>query len=453
MLAGITEVFRIPEVRKRILFTLGAILIFRLGTWIPVPGIDSFKLGQFFESLRQSQSAAGQILSFVSLFTGGALTNYSVFALGVIPYINASIILSLLVAVVPRLKELQQQGEEGRQVINKITRYGTVGLAILQALGTSFFIVQSDLVSPDALGGKIGFYFLSVLALTTGTMFLMWLGERITENGIGRGISMIIMAGIMASYPTYFYSIATEIYSTTVNPIWGIVLPIFYIAMTAAVVAVQLGVRRIDIQYAKRIVKGRVYGGHNTYLPLQVNQGGVIPIIFAAALMTIPSVAFNFLENQAHLVFPGWLQAISDDLQRGQWLYLFSYALLIVFFTYFYSAIVFNPRDMSDNLRKWGGFIPGIRPGKPTGDYIEGVQGRMLFVGATFLVLISLIPYTISFAMTSNSTSANFLRFIGGTSILIVVGVAVDTLKQIEAHMVERHYESLIQKGSVLGRK
>jgi preprotein translocase subunit SecY len=450
MLAGITEAFRIPEVRKRILFTLGAILIFRMGAWIPVPGIDREQLANFFQSLQGT--AAGNIFAFINLFTGGALEQFSIFALGVIPYINASIILSLLVAVIPKLKELQQQGEEGRRVINKITRYSTVGLAILQGFGTSFVMASSGLVSASNPGGILGFYLTSVLTLTTGTMFLMWLGERITENGIGRGMSMIIMAGILADYPRYFGSIAFEVTSGTVSPVWGIIVPVLYIAMTVAVIAVQLGVRRIDIQYAKRIVKGRVYGGHNTYLPLQVNQGGVIPIIFAAALMTIPSVFFNFLDSQS-IVLPDWLQWLADDLQQGYALYLTLYALLIIFFTYFYSAIVFNPRDLSDNLRKWGGFIPGIRPGKPTGDYIESVQGRMLFVGAMFLVGISLVPYIVSFGMSAGSSSSVFLRFIGGTSILIVVGVAVDTLKQIEAHMVERHYESLIQKGNILGRK
>jgi preprotein translocase subunit SecY len=454
MLAGLTEAFRIPEVRKRILFTLGALLIFRLGTWIPVPGIDRSSLSAIFESIRQS--AGGNIFAFVSLFTGGALEQFSIFALGVIPYINASIILSLLVAVVPRLKELQQQGEEGRRVINRITRYGTVGLAILQAIGMTYVIISlGGTISSDMIGGTIGFYFVSVLAMTTGTMFLMWLGERITENGIGRGMSMIIMGGILADYPRYIGTIALDINNGTLNGIWVLILPIFYVVMTAAVIAVQLGVRRIDIQYAKRVVRGRVYGGHNTYLPLQVNQGGVIPIIFAAALMTIPGVIVQLLEQQTNFSAwaPDWLQTIATDLQQGYIIYLVIYALLIIFFTYFYSAIVFNPRDLSDNLRKWGGFLPGIRPGKPTGDYIESVQSRMLFVGAMFLVAISLIPYMMSFAMGFGSGSGTFLRFIGGTSILIVVGVAVDTVKQIEAHMVERHYESLIQKGNVLGRR
>jgi preprotein translocase subunit SecY len=448
MLAGIGEAFRIPEVRKRILFTLGALIIFRLGASIPVPGINSQALAEFFRSLAET-AGVGTFLAFFNMFTGGALELMSIFALGVIPYINASIILSLLVAVIPKLKELQQQGEEGRRVINKITRYSTVGLAILQAFGTSFAITQMG--QNIILGNPITFYFVAVITMTTGTIFLMWLGERITENGIGRGISVIIMAGILVEYPGYLAQIFAQIYGGSVSAVWGILVPILYVAMIAAVVAVQLGVRRIDIQYAKRIVKGRVYGGHNTYLPLQVNQGGVIPIIFAAALMTIPAVVFQYL-GQANLLptsglWGSFVHEISNDLQRGGWLYLIMYSLLIVFFTFFYSAIVFNPRDLADNLRKWGGFIPGLRPGKPTGDYIENVQTRMLFVGAMFLVAISLVPYLVNFVMTGGS-SLGAVFFIGGTSLLIVVGVGVDTLKQIEAHLVEHHYGTLIEKGA-----
>ncbi len=555
MTEGLFEAFRIPEVRKRILFTLWVIIVFRLGAWIPVPGVDPQRLQEIFQQL-------GQLGQFLSAFTGGALERFSIFALGVIPYINASIILSLLVAVIPKLKELQEQGEEGRRVINKITRYGTVALAFIQAAGTSYLIYTQGLV--QAGQSLVGFMFISIVALTTGTMFLMWLGERLTENGIGRGISMIIMIGILADYPRYVGTLWLEITNNPnpLNAIWLPLLLIIFVLVTAGVVMVQLGARRIDIQYAKRMVKGRVYGGHSTFLPLQVNQGGVIPIIFAVALLAIPQTIFQFVQKtdmwarmtteraisleitgqsqagellvrvgdsapvqitlapgqtgeeiaqaladalnrqqpnvaqtqSSHLVIPlepgdtktlylgetaekliplavagdtatvygitftrgairDWINVLGDffnwlatDLSRGHVLYMVLSAVLIFFFTYFYSAIVFNPRDLAENLRKWGGFVPGIRPGKPTTDYIELVQSRLLFIGAVFLIIIALLPMVIT------NLSGLTAFFLGGTSLLIVVGVAVDTIKQIEAHMVERRYESLIAKGG-LGRR
>ncbi len=558
MTEGLFEAFRIPEVRKRILFTLGVIIVFRLGAWIPVPGVDPNQIKLFIEQL-------GQVGQFLSAFTGGALERFSIFALGVIPYINASIILSLLVAVIPKLKELQEQGEEGRRVINKITRYATVGLAFIQAAGTSYLIYNQGLVQPTQ--SLLGFLFIAVVTLTTGTMFLMWLGERITENGIGRGISMLIMIGILADYPRYFATIWGEVTNNPnpMNALWLPLLLAIYVLVTAGVVMVQLGARRIDIQYAKRMVKGRVYGGHSTFLPLQVNQGGVIPIIFAVALLAIPQTIFQFLEQNnvitnmiaerrialeisgesqagdlfvkvdgqlvqislaekqnseevaqaiaealnrrqagsaetrsSRVIIPvepdrapdnpktislgetaenlialngvgqsttvrgitfvrafsrDWMNVVGDflnwlstDLSRGHTFYMILSALLIFFFTYFYSAIVFNPRDLAENLRKWGGFVPGIRPGKPTADFIESVQSRLLFIGALFLIIIALLPMIIT------NISGLTAFFLGGTSLLIVVGVGVDTIKQIEAHLVERRYESLIAK-SGLGRR
>jgi preprotein translocase SecY subunit len=553
MTEGLFEALRIPEVRKRILFTLGVIIVFRLGAWIPVPGVNPEQIKLFLEQL-------GQLGQFLSAFTGGALERFSIFALGVIPYINASIILSLLVAVIPKLKELQEQGEEGRRVINKITRYATVGLAFIQAAGTSYLIYNQNLVLPNQ--SLLGFMFISIVALTTGTMFLMWLGERLTENGIGRGISMLIMIGILADYPRYFGTIWGEVTSNPnpMNALWLPLLLAIYVLVTAGVVMVQLGARRIDIQYAKRMVRGRVYGGHSTFLPLQVNQGGVIPIIFAIALLAIPQTIFQFLESNnvianmvaerrialeisgesqegdlfmkvdgqlvqislapkqtaeqvavalaealnrqqpgsaqtqsSHLIIPvgdnpkqifvgetpdklialngvgqtavvrgitfvrasarDWMNVMGEflnwlaiDLSRGHTLYMILVAILIFFFTYFYSAIVFNPRDLAENLRKWGGFVPGIRPGKPTADFIEAIQSRLLFIGALFLIIITLLP------MILTNLSGLTAFFLGGTSLLIVVGVGVDTIKQIEAHMVERRYESLIAKGG-LGRR
>ncbi|MCS6902681.1 MAG: preprotein translocase subunit SecY [Candidatus Bipolaricaulota bacterium] len=452
MIEGLLEAFKIPELRKRILFTIWAILVFRLGAWIPVPGVNPQAVQDVFAQL-------GQLGAFLSAFTGGALERFSIFALGVIPYINASIILSLLVPIIPKLKEIQDRGEEGRRVINKITRYGTVGLAILQSIGTSYILHSQGLTQPNQ--PLWNFMLISVVTLTTGTMFLMWLGERITENGIGRGISMLIMAGILADYPRYFGQIWFDV---TNNPdpakfLWIPVIIAMFVIVTAGVVMVQLGARRIDIQYAKRIVRGRVYGGHNTFLPLQVNQGGVIPIIFASALLAIPATFFQMAQNAEWWPIPnennpGWINGLiaflnwmADHFNRGAELYMFLSAILIFFFTYFYSAIVFNPRDLAENLRKWGGFIPGIRPGKPTTDFIESVQARLLFIGAVFLVFMALLPMIIT------NASGFTAIFLGGTSLLIVVGVGVDTIKQIEAHMVERQYESLIEKGAAFGRR
>lgn len=443
MFEGILEAFTIPEVRKRLFFTLGAFAIFRLGSWIPVPGVDPQGVSQFFQGV-----LGGGLFGLFNLFTGGAFDKWSIFALGVIPYINASIIMSLLQSVIPYLKELQKQGDEGQKIINKYIRYGTVGLAFLQAAGTSYWIASSPGLILGSQSPYI-FYFTSVVALTTGTMFLMWLGERITENGIGRGVSMLIMAGIIADYPRFIGSTVEALGPAGGVPaIWGAVLIATLVVVVAGVVLVQLGARRIEIQYAKRVVRGRVYGGQNTYIPFGVNQGGVIPIIFAAAILALPQTLLNIDPWGIVSNGPEWLKALNADLQRGGWLYLVFYGVLIMFFTYFYSAIVFNPQDLADNLRRWGGFIPGLRPGKPTADYVERIQMRLLTIGGLFLTAIALLPYIVN---NLSGLTASFA--LGGTSILIVVGVGVDTIKQIEAHMVERHYESLIRKGAILGRK
>ncbi len=424
------QAFSIPEVKKRALFTLGAIIVFRIGAWIPVPGVDLEAFANFF------QGFGGGIFGFLNMFSGGALENFSLFALGVVPYINASIIFSLLVPIIPRLKELQQQGEEGRKIITRWTRYATVLLAIIQALGYSVVIVNQGLLQPGQ--PIIPFYLTSLIAMVAGTIFLMWLGERITENGIGNGISMIIMLGIISRFPAYVRNTYLQISTGSTSPFWALALIIVFIGVTAGIVLVQLGARRVEVQYAKRIVQGRVYGGQSTYLPIAVNQGGVIPIIFAAALLALPLTVINFI--------PGW-QWLRNYVGEGTPAYLAAYAILIIFFTYFYSAIVFDPRDVSENLRKWGGFIPGIRPGRYTSDYISRVINRVLLIGALFLTAIAILPYLIIGASGISGI------WIGGTSLLIVVGVGVDMMKQIEAHMVERQYESLIKKGAVLGRR
>jgi preprotein translocase subunit SecY len=440
---GILQSFTIPEVRKRILFTLGVFAVYRLGAWIPVPGIDPDQVARFFND--QTGAAAG-IFGFINLFTGNAFRNFSLFALGVIPYINASIIMSLLQNVVPYLKELNKEGDEGRKILQKYIRYGTVGLAFFQAAGVGIFISSNQgLLLPDV--SPILFYLTTIICLTAGTMFLMWLGERITENGIGRGVSMIIMAGIIASYPNAFGQAYVNIQGDTSKAIWLLIIPIMFLVVVAGVVMIQLGARRVEIQYAKRIVRGKVYGGQNTYIPFAVNQGGVIPIIFAAAILTFFQIPIQLL-SKGVMANSDFLQLLNLDMSRGGVIYLVLYSLMIIFFTYFYSTIVFNPQDLADNLRRWGGYIPGIRPGKPTSDYLERIQSRLLTIGGVFLVLIALLPYVVQ-----GLSGLQAFYALGGTSVLIAVGVGVDTMKQIEAHMVERHYESLIRKGGpALGR-
>lgn len=422
-----TRLFKIPELRERILFTLGAIIVFRLGTHISVPGVEAEALRNFFAT------QSGGIFGFLNMFTGGALQRFSLFALGVTPYINSSIIFSLLTAVVPKLKELQRQGREGRRKITAYTRWTTLGLAAVQAAAMSMLMVNQGL----AKGG--GWFFISsIISLTTGTVFLMWLGERITENGIGNGISMIIMIGILSRFPSSIQRTYIEISAGTVSPFWGLGYIVLIVAVIAGVIMVQQGQRKIVIQYAKRTTGRRIYGGHSSHLPIRVNQGGVIPIIFASALLTIPVTVTQWIPSL------GWLGVY---VRNGSIPYMIAYVLLIFFFTYFYSSIVFDPNDVASNVRESGGFIPGVRPGKPTAAYISNVLNRILLIGALFLAAIALLPYL----FTGVSGIQGML--IGGTALLIVVGVGMDTIMQIEAHLVMRHYEGLAKAGGLLGRR
>ncbi len=422
------NMFHVPELRKRILFTLGAIIIFRLGAHIPVPGVEAAALKNFFAS------QGGGIFDFLNMFTGGALQRFSLFALGVTPYINASIIFSLLTSVVPKLKELQQQGREGRRKITAYTRWAALGLAFFQGATMSMLIVNWGLSS-----GGVWFYITSVVTLTTGTIFLMWLGERMTENGIGNGISMIIMIGILSRFPAQLQTTYNDITTGTVSPFWGVALIVLFVVVISGVIMIQQGQRRIVIQYAKRTAGRRVYGGHTSHLPIRVNQGGVIPIIFAMAMLTLPMTLFQAIPSL------GWMQPY---IQNGSPIYITAYVILIFFFTYFYSSIVFDPEDVAKNVRESGGFIPGVRPGRPTSEYISGVLNRILLVGALFLSSIAVLPY-----LLSGLSGLSGMYLIGGTSLLIVVGVGLDTIMQVEAHLVMRHYESLTKAGGLLGRR
>lgn len=418
------SLFKVPELRKRILFTLGAIIVIRLGTHITVPGVSMSGISAFEE---------GGLLDFMNMFSGGALQRFSLFALGVTPYINASIIFSLLTSVIPKLKELQQQGREGRRKITSYTRYATVGLAIVQALAFSSIIRGAF-----PIDATVWFYATTIMTLTTGTIFLMWLGERITENGIGNGISLIIMISILSRFPVSLKILWTDITTGNIPAYWGLAFIVLLVAVVGGMVMVQQGQRKISIQYAKRTMGRRIYGGHSSHLPLRVNQSGVIPVIFAMALLTFPITIFSALN---------WTTAMAYFAQ-GSLLYIICYVLLIFFFTYFYSSIVFDPNDVAKNIREAGGFVPGVRPGKPTAEYITGILGRMLLVGAVFLSAVAVLPYILS-----SISGSQTMFLIGGTSLLIVVGVGIDTLMQIETHLVMRHYESLTKSGGLLGRR
>ncbi|MFO8033953.1 MAG: preprotein translocase subunit SecY [Candidatus Bipolaricaulota bacterium] len=432
MFDRLRTIFAVEELRKRILFTIGMLLIFRLGSHVPVPGVDTSEVGRVLE-----QMFGEGLFGFIGMFTGGALEQFSLFALGVIPYINASIIFSLLIPVFPKLKALQQQGREGRRKLTQYTRWATVGLALVQAYGMSIMVTRGGLVDPEI---PVMFFFLtSIFALTTGTIFLMWIGERITENGIGNGVSMIIMAGIVARLPDQLgRTYLVEIPEGAVNPIWGVGLIVVFVAVIAGAVVIQQGQRKIPIQYAKRTSGRRVYGGHTSHLPIRVNQGGVIPIIFATAILQLPGSLATWIEGL------GWMQSY---VAPGSVPYLVTYVVLIFFFTYFYSSLVFDPADISKNLRESGGFIPGVRPGQPTAHYLSRVSGRLLLVGASFLAFVAVLPYLFS------TVSGIEEFYLGGTSLLILVGVGIDTMMQIEAHLVMRQYESLVKGTGFLGRR
>ena len=420
------SLFKVPELRKRILFTLGAIIIIRLGAHIAVPGVDMSSVS--FEE--------GGLLDFMNMFSGGALQKFSLFALGVTPYINASIIFSLLTSVIPKLKELQQQGREGRRKITSYTRYATVVLAVVQGIAFSQLIVQQG--AEIIANVNAWFYLTTIVTLTTGTIFLMWLGERITENGIGNGISLIIMISVLSRFPANINALWNDISNGNIAAYWGLLFIVLLIVVVAGMTMVQQGQRKISIQYAKRTMGRRIYGGHSSHLPLKVNQSGVIPVIFATALLTFPTTLFSWF---------GWSGAAAV-IAQGSPVYIVCYVGLIFFFTYFYSSIVFDPNDVAKNIREAGGFIPGVRPGKSTADYITAILGRMLLVGALFLSGVAVLPFLLS---SISGSQAMFL--IGGTSLLIVVGVGIDTLMQIETHLVMRHYDSLTKSGGLLGRR
>lgn len=422
MLDTLRNIFKIPDLKRRLLFTLGMLVVVRLGSHLPLPGIDKAAMTDLF--------AQGGILGFFDLFAGGALSRFSVFALGIMPYINASIIMNLLTAVVPTLEQWAKEGEEGRTKITKTTRYFTVILAIVQAFGISVWLQNMGVLMISGFG----FRFLLLITLTAGTCFLMWLGEEITDFGIGNGISIIIFAGIIARMPSQLVQTFKLLQVGEIGLLPVLSLIVLFIVVIGGVIAIQKGQRRIPVQYAKRVIGRKMYGGQGTHIPLRVNQAGVIPIIFASAILLFPATIAQFFQNLA------FMRIMSEALSPGQPLYLILYATLIIVFTYFYTAITFNPANMADNMKKYGGFIPGIRPGRNTTVYIDYIMTRITLSGAMFLAIIAILP-NILIKITGITTF-----YFGGTSLLIMVGVALETVQQIESHMLMRHYEGFIKK-------
>ena len=434
MLKKFQDIFSIPELKRRILFTVGLLIVYRIGGHITAPGVNPIALKAFF------QNQQGTIFALYDLFAGGNLRRATIFALGIMPYISASIIIQLLQAVIPYFEKLAKEGEEGRKKITQYTRYGTVGLALVQSVGISIFLESMNVGGmPVVPSGGIPFKLLTMITLTAGTIFVMWLGEQISERGIGNGISLIIMIGIIARYPTDFLNTWRALQLGQITPLRLVLLLVIMVFVIGAVILITQGQRRIPVQYAKRIVGRRVYGGRSQYIPLRVNTAGVIPIIFAQSIMVFPTTIATFLKADFMDTFRLWLSP-------GSWLYISIYALIIIFFTYFYTAIVLNPVDLAENMRKYGGFIPGIRPGKRTSDYIDGILSRVTLPGAVFLAFIAILP---DIMMRRGGLPFYF----GGTGLLIVVGVMLDTLQQIETHLLMRHNDGFMKKGRLRGRR
>ncbi|TDE47992.1 preprotein translocase subunit SecY [Nonomuraea mesophila] len=434
MLTAFTRAFRTPDLRKKLLFTLGIIALFRLGSVLPTPGVHVENLAACFDQARSGET--GNIYGMVQLFSGGALLKLSVFALGIMPYITASIILQLLVVVIPRLEALKKEGQAGQTKITQYTRYLTIGLAVLQSTafialartGQLFPNCQQDvLLDPDNIFGIVTM----VVIMTAGTSVIMWLGELITDRGVGNGMSILIFTQIVAVFPSELANIFQA------NKFTFAIVMVVGVFMIAAVVFVEQGQRRIPVQYAKRMVGRRMYGGTSTYIPLKVNQAGIIPVIFASSLLYLPQLITSLFQTSDNVV----IQWISQNLATGDTpIYMGTFFVLIVFFTYFYVSITFNPTEVADNMKKYGGFIPGIRPGRPTAEYLNFVLTRLTAPGALYLGLISMVPIV---ALAVAGASQNFP--FGGTSILIMVGVGLDTVKQIESQLQQRNYEGFLR--------
>lgn len=424
MISTLRNAWKIPDLRKKILYTLMMLAVFRLGANIPVPGMNKEVLESMF-------TGQGGVLNFFNFISGGAFKNFTIFALSISPYITASIIMNLLTIAIPSLEALAKEGEEGRKKIAQYTRYGTVVLAVIQAIGISIGLFRRALISTDVWSISV-----VVITLTAGTAFLMWLGEQITEKGIGNGISLIIFAGIVSRIPVGTFQTFRKLQVGDVSIVSLIIFVVLAIIIIAGVIAIQQGTRKIPVQYAKRVVGRKMYGGHSTHIPLKVNQAGVIPVIFAISLLQFPLTLTYFFQNGGFSNFVNTY--LSPTGNPGVWIYNILYAILIVFFTYFYTAVTFNPVEVANNIKKNGGFIPGIRPGRPTSEYLSRTLNRITLAGALFLAVIAVMP-----SIILNFTDLQF-RF-GGTALLIAIGVSLETMKQIEAQMVMRHYQGFLK--------
>jgi preprotein translocase subunit SecY len=456
---AIANVFRIPDLRKRVLFLFAMLAVYRLGSYIPTPGID---VNRWTDFLNQQ---SGSIFGFFDLFAGGNIRRLSIFALGIMPYITSSIILQLLTVVVPTLEKLQKEGELGRRKITQWTRYLTVGLGIAQSFGIAIGLQGAGqfVIHPG-----IGFILMTILTLTTGTAFIMWLGEQITERGVGNGMSLIIFTGIVVGLPNAIGNIYTNVAITHEwNPFEMVFILVMMVLVVAFIVLVEMGERRIPVQYAKRVIGRRVMGGQSTHMPLKVNAGGVIPVIFASSILAFPQTISTtpFVKNNA------WLSSILGAIKYAEPMYIIMFVALIIFFCFFYVSIIFNPNEAADNMRKYGGFIPGIRPGRSTSDYMNTILTRITFVGAIYLSILCLIPSIMisgihlqHLPLIGDFIDQHFPRFLlnglnvnfyfGGTSLLIVVGVAMDTINQVEAQLIMRHYEGFTPRaGRIRGRR
>lgn len=444
---ALINAFKIPDLRQRILFTLGLIAIYRLGCFIPIPGINGDALAQFFANVSSQQG--GTLFDMMDLFTGRALSQMTVFALGIMPYISSSIIMQLLTVVIPHFEKLAKEGGDyGRKKITQYTRYGTVCLALFQSFIISVYLEDPShfMGLPIVEHGGLGFRLLTMITLTSGTAFIMWLGEQITERGIGNGMSILITVGIISRLPSALRFVVQLISPFSpekrqIEPYTPVIMMVLLVAVVVFVVMMTEGQRRIPVEYAKRIVGRKVYGGHSTYIPLRVNQAGVIPIIFAQSIILFPATIGQFVPQ---------LQNFAQSLMRGQILYTIVYTLLIVFFAYFYTAVTFNTQDVAQNMKKYGGFIPGIRAGKPTAEYLDFVLTHITLPGAMALAAIAVFPDLI---MSWLKVPYIVASFFGGTGLLIIVGVMLDTMRQIESHLLMRHYEGFMKKGHLRGRR
>src|SRR3990167_4356757 len=446
MLQALGNIFKIPDLRKKVLYTLFIIFIYRVGGHLPTPGVDGSALNEFFQKV--SATSGGNLFGIIALFSGGALQRATVFALGIMPYISSSIILQLLMVVIPHLEKLAKEGgEEGRRTLIQYTRYGTLVLALIQTFFISLF-----LENPIAFQGTVmvpnpgwSFRLMTILTLTTGTVFIMWLGEQIDEHGIGNGMSVLITAGIIEALPTALIQTSQLVrYGQLAYWKLALMLVLFVFTVIGVILIIQ-GQRKIPVQYAKQIRGHRVYGGQSTYLPLKINQAGVIPIIFAQSVILFPATIAGFFPSQ------GMVRSIATSLSPGSVLYTSIEAFLIVFFTFFYTAITFNPIEVANNLQKYGGFIPGLRPGRNTAEHLDYLMTRVAFTGAIFLAIIAVFPSIINSPRVLNIP---FLvaSFFGGTGLLIIVGVVLDTMKQVESQLLMRHYEGFIKKGKLRAR-